>query len=198
MGSGEALRRMPVSEAEEKGLTAMPLYEHVFLVRQDASAPQVETLTQQFKSVIENNGGKVTKVENWGLRSLTFRIKKNRKAHYSLLNIDAPPPAVAEMERQMSINEDVIRFMTVRVDALEEGPSAVMRQSRSRDRDDDRGGFGGDRGGFGGDRGFGERGGFGGGRRFDRGDRGGSRDRPPRTPRSDEAPQTTDTNVETS
>ena len=178
----------------------MPLYEHVFLVRQDASAPQVETLTQQFKSVIENNGGKVNKVENWGLRSLTFRIRKNRKAHYSLLNIDAPPAAVAEMERQMSINEDVIRFMTVRVDTLEEGPSAVMRQSRSRDREDDRGGFGGDRG-FGGGGFGGDRGGFGGGRRFDRGDRGdrgGPRDRPPRAPRSDEAGQTTPaTNVET-
>jgi small subunit ribosomal protein S6 len=165
----------------------MPLYEHVFLVRQDASAPQVEALTQQFKSVIENNGGKVAKVENWGLRSLAYRIKKNRKAHYSLLNIDAPPAALAEMERQMSINEDVIRFMTIRVDELEEGPSAVVRQSRSRDRDDERGGFGdrgfGERGGFGGDRG-----GFGGGRRHDRdrADRAGFRDRP-RAPRGDEA-----------
>lgn len=162
----------------------MPLYEHVFLVRQDTSAPQVETLTQQFKSVIENNGGKVTKAENWGLRSLAFRIKKNRKAHYSLLNLEAPPKAVAEMERQMSINEDVIRFMTVKVDELEEGPSAIVRQSRSRDRDDDRGGFGfgGDRGGFGG-----------GGRRFDRGgggDRGSFRDRPPR-PSRDEGPAPT-------
>ena len=156
----------------------MPLYEHVFLVRQDVSAPQVETLTQQFKSVIENNGGKVSKAEAWGLRSLAFRIKKNRKAHYSLLNLEAPPKAVAEMERQMSINEDVIRFMTVKVDELEEGPSAVVRQSRSRDRDDDRGGFGfgGDRGGFGG-----------GGRRFDRGggDRGSFRDRPPRPSRDE-------------
>jgi small subunit ribosomal protein S6 len=162
----------------------MPLYEHIFLVRQDASAPQVETLTQQFKSIIESNGGKVPKVENWGSRSLAFRVKKNRKAHYSLLNIDAPPAAVAEMERQMSINEDVIRFMTIRVDELEEGPSAIVRQSRSRERDDDRGGFGGDRGGFGGDRG-----GFGGGgRRFDRGgDRGGFRDRP-RPPRDEAAP----------
>jgi small subunit ribosomal protein S6 len=163
----------------------MPLYEHVFLVRQDASAPQVEALTQQFKSIIESNGGNVPKVENWGIRSLTFRIKKNRKAHYSLLNIDAPPAAVTEMERQMSINEDVVRFMTIRVDELEEGPSAVMRQSRSRDREDDRGGFG-DRGV--GERGVGgDRGGFGGGgRRFDRGgERGGFRDRP-RAPRSEE------------
>jgi small subunit ribosomal protein S6 len=195
MGSGEALRRNRIIERKRKALRSMPLYEHVFLLRQDASAPQVEALTQQFKSVIESNGGKVPKVESWGIRSLTFRVKKNRKAHYSLLNIDAPPAAVAEMERQMSINEDVIRFMTVRVEELEEGPSAVMRQSRSRDRDDDRGGFGdrgfGDRGGFGGDRG-----GFGGGRRFDRGgDRGGFRDRP-RAPRSDDAPQAVAPNPE--
>jgi small subunit ribosomal protein S6 len=164
----------------------MPLYEHVFLVRQDASAPQVEALTQQFKSVVESNGGKVPKVENWGLRSLAFRIKKNRKAHYALLNIDAPPAAVAEMERQMSINEDVVRFMTIKVDELEEGPSAVVRQSRSREREDERG-FG-ERGGFGG--GFGgDRGGFGGGRRFDRdrADRGGYRDRP--RPQRSEEPQ---------
>ena len=170
----------------------MPLYEHIYLVRQDASAPQVETLTQQFKSVIESNGGSVPKAESWGLRSLAFRIKKNRKAHYTLLNIDAPPAAVTEMERQMSINEDVIRFMTVRVDELEEGPSAIMRQARSREREDDRGGF--DRGGFGGDRGgFG--GGFGGGRRFDRGggggDRGSFRDRPPRQAREEAPPAAT-------
>jgi len=180
----------------------MPLYEHVFLVRQDASAPQVEALTQQFKSVIENNGGKISKAEAWGLRSLAFRIKKNRKAHYSLLNIEAPAAAVAEMERQMSINEDVIRFMTVKVEELEEGPSAVVRQSRSRERDDDRGGgFGGDRGGFGGDRGGfgggfgGDRGGFGGGRRFDRGsggDRGSFRDRPPPPSREEEPTPTSE------
>lgn len=179
----------------------MPLYEHVFLVRQDASAPQVEVLTQQFKSVVENNGGKVPKVENWGLRSLSFRIKKNRKAHYSLLNIDAPPAAIAEMERQMSINEDVIRFMTIKVDELEEGPSAVVRQSRSREREDERGGFG-DRGGFGADRGGfgGDRGGFGGGgRRFDRerAERAGYRDRP--KSRADEtSPEVGNTSEETS
>src|SRR5688572_24389144 len=184
MGSGEALRRNRIIEQKRKALRSMPLYEHVFLVRQDASAPQVEALTQQFKSVIESNGGKVPKVESWGIRSLTFRIRKNRKAHYSLLNIDAPPAALAEMERQMSINEDIIRFMTVRVEELEEGPSAVVRQSRSRERDDDRGGFGGDRGGFGGG---GRR--FGGGGGFDRGggggERGSFRDRPPRPPREE-------------
>src|SRR5688572_16694440 len=170
MGSGEALRRNRIIEQKRKALRSMPLYEHVFLVRQDASAPQVEALTQQFKSVIESNGGKVPKVESWGIRSLTFRVKKNRKAHYSLLNIDAPPAAVAEMERQMSINEDVIRFMTVRVEQFEEGPSAMMRRRERDERDGfgDRGyGFGGDRGGggFGGDRGGRGGGGFGRGRR---------------------------------
>jgi small subunit ribosomal protein S6 len=126
----------------------MPLYEHVFLARQDVSGQQVEALVEQFKSVIETNGGKVSKVEPWGLKSLTFRIRKNLKAHFTLLNIDAPPAAVAEMERQQRINEDVLRILTIRVDELEEGPSAMMQK---RDRDDDRGERGGprgDRGGF--------------------------------------------------
>ena len=92
----------------------MPLYEHIFLARQDVSPQQVEELTNTLTSVIDQNGGKVTKNEYWGLKSLSYRIKKNRKAHYSLLNIDAPAPAVAEMERQMRINEDILRFMTVR------------------------------------------------------------------------------------
>jgi small subunit ribosomal protein S6 len=133
----------------------MPLYEHVFLARQDVSGQQVEALTEQFKGVIEQNGGKVTKVEPWGLKSLTYRIRKNRKAHFTLLNIDAPPAAVSEMERQQRINEDVIRILTVRVEALEEGPSAMM-QKRDRDDRGERGDRG-DRGGrFGGDR-FGDR-----------------------------------------
>ena len=127
----------------------MPLYEHIFLARQDVSPQQVEELTNTLTSVIDQNGGKVTKNEYWGLKSLSYRIKKNRKAHYSLLNINAPAPAVAEMERQMRINEDILRFMTVRVDELEEGPSAMLQK---RDRDDDRGdrpgGPRGDRGGF--------------------------------------------------
>ena len=113
----------------------MALYEHIYLARQDISAQQVEALTAQFKSVIESFGGKVEKVEYWGVKSLAYRIKKNRKAHLSLLNIDAPPAALAEVERQMSINEDILRFMTVRVEALEAGPSAMLRK---RD-DDDRG-----------------------------------------------------------
>jgi small subunit ribosomal protein S6 len=113
----------------------MPLYEHIYLARQDVSPQQVEELTNQFTEVLTQGGGKVTKNEYWGLKSLSYRIKKNRKAHYSLLNIDAPAPAVAEMERQMRINEDILRFMTVRVDAHEDGPSAMLQK---RDRDDDR------------------------------------------------------------
>ncbi|MFD2649223.1 30S ribosomal protein S6 [Devosia albogilva] len=122
----------------------MALYEHIFLARQDVSQQQVEDLTAQLTEILAQGGGKVTKTEYWGLKSLSYRIRKNRKAHYSLLNLDAPAPAVAEMERQMRINEDILRFMTVRVDELEEGPSAMMQK---RDRDDrdgrsDRGGFG--------------------------------------------------------
>ena len=110
----------------------MALYEHIFLARQDVTPQQVETLTEQIKSKIASLGGAVTKVEPWGLKSLAFRIKKNRKGHYTLLNIDAPPAAVKELERTMSINEDIIRYLTVRVDAPEEGPSAML-QSRARD-----------------------------------------------------------------
>ena len=113
----------------------MPLYEHIYLARQDVSPQQVEEMTNNMTEVLTQGGGKVTKNEYWGLKSLSYRIKKNRKAHYSLLNIDAPAPAVAEMERQMRINEDIIRFLTVRVDELEEGPSAMLQK---RDRDDDR------------------------------------------------------------
>lgn len=111
----------------------MALYEHVFLARQDVSAQQVEAMTETYKAVIEANGGAVTKVEYWGVKTLAYRIKKNRKAHYALFNLDAPAAAVAEMERQMAINEDVLRFMTVRVEELEEGPSAMLQR---RDRDD--------------------------------------------------------------
>jgi small subunit ribosomal protein S6 len=144
----------------------MALYEHVYLARQDVTAQQVDTMTEQFKGIIDSHSGKVAKVEYWGVKSLAYRIKKNRKAHFSLFNIDAPPAAIAEMERQMRINEDVIRFLTLRVDAFEEAPSAMLRKREEGDRDD-----------------RGDRGGRGGGR-FDRGDRS---DRPPRRPR-DEAP----------
>ena len=122
----------------------MALYENVFIARQDVPATQVETLTNQFAELVAAQGGTVSKKEYWGLRSLAFRIKKNRKGHYTLMNIDAPPAAVKELERTMSINEDIIRFLTVRVDTLEEGPSAVMqRSSEKADRpggDRDRGG----------------------------------------------------------
>jgi small subunit ribosomal protein S6 len=111
----------------------MALYEHVFLARQDMSAQQVDALVEQYKGVIEANGGKVGRIENWGLKSLTYRIKKNRKAHYALMDIDAPAQAVHEMERQMRINEDVLRYMTLAVEKHEEGASAMMQK---RDRDD--------------------------------------------------------------
>ncbi len=139
----------------------MPLYEHVFLIRQDVSAQQVEALTKEFSDIITEAGGKVAKSEYWGVKSLAYKIKKNRKAHYTLLNLDSAPEAVAEMERRMSLATDVIRHMTLKVDEHETEPSVMMRKS---DRDD-RGGRGGPRGGRGGDR--------------DRGDRG------PRPPRRD-------------
>jgi small subunit ribosomal protein S6 len=117
----------------KKGKPLMALYEHVFLARQDVSAQQVEGLVEQYKGIIEEHGGKVGRVENWGLKSLTYRINKNRKAHYALMDIEAPAAAINEMERQMRINEDILRYMTVRVEAHEEGPSAMMQK---RDRDD--------------------------------------------------------------
>jgi small subunit ribosomal protein S6 len=145
----------------ERKARSMALYEHIYLARQDISAQQVETLTEQLKATIESLGGKIEKIEYWGVKSLAYRIKKNRKAHFSLLNIDAPPAAITEMERQEGINEDIIRILTIRVEELEQGQSAMMRK-----RDDD-------------DRGD----------RPDRGDRRGPRpdrgDRGPRRPRDD-------------
>ncbi|WP_096702241.1 30S ribosomal protein S6 [Magnetospirillum sp. 15-1] len=110
----------------------MSLYECVFIARQDISAPQVEALTEELSNIITQGGGSVSKKEYWGLRNIAYRVKKNRKGHYVLINIDAPSAAVKEMERQMSINEDVLRTLTIRVEELEEGPSAMM-QSKSRD-----------------------------------------------------------------
>jgi small subunit ribosomal protein S6 len=133
----------------------MALYEHIFMARQDVSSQQVDALVEQFKGVLESNGGSVGKIENWGLKTLPYRVNKNRKAHYALMNIDAPSAAVAEMERQMRIHEDILRYITIKVEEHEEGPSAMLRKS---DRDDRK-----PRGG-------------------DRGDRG---DRPPRAPRAD-------------
>src|ERR1700755_1430604 len=123
----------------------MALYENIFIARQDVPATQVETLTNQFAELVTAQGGTVQKKEYWGLRSLAFRIKKNRKGHYTLMNIDAPAAAVKELERTMSINEEIIRYLTVRVDSLEEGPSAVMQ--RSSEKADRPGGDRGDRGG---------------------------------------------------
>jgi len=136
----------------------MPLYEHVFLARQDLAQAQVDALAENASQIITDNGGKVVKTETWGLRSIAYRIAKNRKAHYVMLDIDAPPAALAELERQTGINEDIIRFMTIRVDAHEKGPSAMMRrQERDRDGRGDRGPRGDDRGGFRGDRDRGDR-----------------------------------------
>ena len=114
----------------------MALYEHIYLARQDISPQQAEALTGQFKTIITSLGGTVGKVEYWGVKSLAYRIKKNRKAHFSFLNIDAPPAALTEMERQMGINEDIIRFMTIRVEALEQGQSVMMRKRDDDDRGD--------------------------------------------------------------
>ena len=140
----------------------MPLYEHVFLARQDLAQAQVDALAENATKIITDNGGKVVKTETWGLRSLAYRIAKNRKAHYVLLDVDAPAGVVAELERQTQINEDVIRYMTIKVDGHEAGPSAMMRRNERSER--------GDRGGRGGDR--------------DRGDRG---DRGPRRERDDDS-----------
>ena len=162
----------------------MPLYEHVFLARQDLSPQQVEELTAQYKGVIEQMGGKVEKTEYWGVKSLTYRMRKNRKAHFTLMNVDAPHAAMSEVERQQRINEDVLRNLTIRVEEHEAEPSAMMRKvDRDRDRDDRRGGFGDrERGGFDRDRGDRDRG--------DRGERRGGfdRDRGSRPPRDDVAP----------
>ena len=121
----------------------MPLYEHVFLARQDLAQAQVDALAENSTKIIDDNGGKVVKTETWGLRNLAYRIQKNRKAHYVALDFDAPPPAVAELERQTQINEDVIRYMTVKVDGHEAGPSVMMRRGerdKRRERDGDRNG----------------------------------------------------------
>ena len=139
----------------------MALYEHVFLARQDLSAQQVDALVEQYKGVIAENGGSVGRVENWGLKSLTYRIKKNRKAYYTLMDVTAPAAAIHEMERQMGLSEDVLRFMTIKVEAHEEGASAMMQKRDDREREGR----------------FGDR------PRGDRGDRG---DRGPRRPRENE------------
>jgi len=130
----------------------MPLYENVFIARQDISGAQVDALADTFTQLIADQGGEVKKRESWGLRNLAYRMKKNRKGHYVLFNLDAPAAAIAELERTMRINEDVLRYLTLRVDELEEGPSSVMqsrgsREDRPRRSDRDRYGEGRDRSG---------------------------------------------------
>jgi len=144
----------------------MALYEHVFLARQDLAQAQVDALAETATKIVEEGKGRVVKTESWGLRGLAYRIAKNRKAHYVMLEIDAPTGVIAELERQTGINEDIIRYMTVRVDGHEAGPSAMMRRNERSERD--RGGRGGERG----DRG-------------DRGPRPDRGDRPDRGPRED-------------
>ncbi len=131
----------------------MALYEHVFLARQDLAQAQVDALAEAATKIVTDNQGRVVKTETWGLRSLAYRIAKNRKAHYVMLEIDAPAGVVAELERQTQINEDIIRYMTVKVDELEAGPSAMMRkQERDRERRGEREGRDGRDGGPRGDR----------------------------------------------
>jgi small subunit ribosomal protein S6 len=118
----------------------VPYYESIYIARPDISSAQVETLTESLTSIIGEAGGTVTKNEYWGLKNLAYRIKKNRKGHYTLMNIDAPAAAISELERNMRINEDVLRYMTVRVDELDENPSIMLTARNSRDsRDRDRG-----------------------------------------------------------
>ncbi len=163
----------------------MALYEHVFLARQDLSQQQVDALVENYKGVISANGGTVGRVENWGLKSLTYRVKKNRKAYYTLMDLNCPPAALNEMERQMGLSEDILRFITIKVEAHEEGVSAMMQKREERSDRGERGGFGdrdrGDRG----PRSFGDRersGGDRGPRSF--GERDGGGDRGPRPPRN--------------
>jgi small subunit ribosomal protein S6 len=146
----------------------MPLYEHVFISRQDLSNAQAEGLIEHFSTVLADNGGKVVENEYWGVKTMAYKINKNRKGHYAFLKSDAPAAAVQEMERLMRLHDDVMRVLTIKVDKHGEGPSVQMQKRDERDRDGDRG----DRGGFGGERR--ERPSFG-----DRPDRGGDRgDRP--------------------
>ncbi|MCW0183405.1 30S ribosomal protein S6 [Zavarzinia sp.] len=111
----------------------MALYEHVFIARQDVSSAQVETLIEDLTKIIADNGGSIVKTEYWGLRNLAYRIQKNRKGHYVLFHIDAPHPAVAEMERNLRLNEDIIRVLTLRKEELPEGPSIMMQVKAARE-----------------------------------------------------------------
>jgi small subunit ribosomal protein S6 len=120
--------RMPM-----ENMFAMPFYEHTVIARPDLSAQQAQTLVETFTQQINDQGGAVPKSEYWGLRNLSYRIKKNRKGHYLHLNIEAAPAVIAELERTQRIHEDVLRYLTVKVEKLEEGPSQVMQAKASRD-----------------------------------------------------------------
>lgn len=113
----------------------MPLYEHIFIARQDISPAQVEGLTESLSNIVKENGGKIEKSEYWGLRNLQYKINKNRKGHYSLFNIDGPPAAVQELERQEKLNEDILRALTIKVEELNEEPSPVMSRRDRGDRE---------------------------------------------------------------
>jgi len=135
--------KWPVERIQREN-TNVPFYETVLIARQDITAAQADGLVETFEKVISDQGGTVPKKESWGLRSMAYKIKKNRKGHYALMNIDAPAAAIQEMERQMHLNEDVLRHLVTRVDELEEGPSAVLRakdrgDARARRNDGDRG-----------------------------------------------------------
>ena len=117
----------------------MPFYEHVFIARQDISSAQVDGLVETFTGLVENDGGKIINTEYWGLKNLAYRIKKNRKGHYVMLNIESPAAAINELERNERIHEDVLRYLTLRVDEVEEGPSIMARgrkERTGRDRDE--------------------------------------------------------------
>jgi len=128
---------------QDRGNASMALYEHVFLARQDLAQAQVDALAEAATKIVEDNKGKVVKVETWGLRGMAYKIAKNRKAHYVMLDIDAPAGVVAELERQTAINEDIIRYLTIKVDAHENGPSVMMRKSERSERRGSRDGAGG-------------------------------------------------------
>lgn len=116
----------------------MPLYEHVFIARQDLSSAQAESLIEEFSGVLAENGGKTVVTEYWGAKTMAYKVNKNRKGHYALMRTDAPAPAVQEMERRMRLHEDVMRVMTIKVDEHEEGPSVQMQKKEDRGERRDR------------------------------------------------------------
>lgn len=115
----------------------MPFYETVFITRQDLTEGQVKELTKGFEDILKKEGGKVTKTEQWGLRTLAYRINKSRKGHYTLIESDAPGSAIIELERNLRLNEDVVRYLSIKLDELSKGPSVILGGNRNSDNDDD-------------------------------------------------------------